>query len=52
MAENGKSKTNVAARAETKNRVQRCSICGNKVDVVLTVSPTGKKSMKRVCCEN
>lgn len=52
MAENGKSKTNVAARADTKNRVQRCSTCGNKVDVVLTVSPTGKKSMKRVCCKN
>jgi hypothetical protein len=52
MAENGKSKTNVAARADTKNRIQRCSICGNKIEVVLTVSPTGKKSMKRVCCES
>ena len=51
MAEKGKSKTEVAARAESKNRVQRCSFCGNKVEVVLAVSPSGKKRMKRVCCE-
>jgi len=52
MAENGKSsKTNVQARAESKNRIQRCSICGNKIDIVLAVSPTGKKRMRRVCCE-
>jgi len=51
MADKGKSKTDVAARTETKNRIQRCSFCGNKVAVVLAVSPTGKKRMKRVCCE-
>jgi ribosomal protein L28 len=28
-----------------------CSSCGNKVEVVLTVSPTGKKRMRRLCCE-
>jgi hypothetical protein len=51
MAEKGKSKTDVSARAESKNRVQRCSLCGNKVEVVLSVSPSGKKKMRRVCCE-
>jgi hypothetical protein len=52
MAEKGKSKTDVSARTEAKNRVQRCSFCGNKVEVVLAVSPTGKKKLKRLCCEN
>jgi hypothetical protein len=51
MAEKGKSKTDVSARAESKNRVHRCSFCGNKVEVVLSVSPTGKKKLKRLCCE-
>jgi hypothetical protein len=50
MAEKGKSKTDVSARAEAKGRIQRCSICGNKVEVVLAVSASGKKRMKRVCC--
>jgi len=52
MAEKGKSKTDVSARADAKNRVQRCSCCGNKVEVVMTLSPTGKKKMKRLCCES
>ena len=52
MAEKGKSKTDVSARAESKNRVQRCAHCGNKVEVVLSVSPTGKKRLKRLCCES
>jgi hypothetical protein len=52
MAEKGKSKTDVSSRAESKNRIQRCSYCGNKVDVVLTLTATGKKKMKRVCCED
>jgi hypothetical protein len=51
MAEKGKSKTDVSARAEAKGRIQRCSVCGNKVEVVLSVSPSGKKRMKRLCCE-
>ena len=51
MAEKGKSKTNVAARADTKGRVSLCKFCGNKVDVVMAMSPTGKKRLKRVCCE-
>ena len=51
MAEKGKSKTDVSARAESKNRIHRCSICGNKGEVVLSVSPSGKKRMKRLCCE-
>jgi hypothetical protein len=51
MAENGKSKTDVVARAGAKNRIACCKHCGNKVEIVLAVSPTGKKRMKRVCCE-
>ena len=50
MAEKGKSKTDVGARADAKGRIQRCSICGNKVEVVLSVSASGKKKMKRLCC--
>jgi hypothetical protein len=50
-AEKSKSKTDVSARAEAKNRSQSCKFCGNKVDVVLAVSPEGKKKMKRLCCE-
>lgn len=52
MAEKGKSKTNVAARAEAKSMARLCGICGNKVEVVMAVSPTGKKKMRRLCCEN
>jgi hypothetical protein len=51
MAEKGKSKTDVSARADSKNRQQVCSFCGNKVEVVLAVSPSGKKRIKRMCCE-
>ncbi|MEW6001923.1 MAG: hypothetical protein AB1638_04675 [Nitrospirota bacterium] len=51
MAEKGKSKTDVAARADSKNRIQRCRFCGNKVEVIMVVSPTGKKRMRRLCCE-
>lgn len=50
MAEKVKSKTDVAARAESKGRAQVCKLCGNKVDVVLAVSPSGKKRVKRLCC--
>lgn len=52
MAEKAKSKTDVASRAESKNRAQLCRNCGNKVEVVLAVSPNGKKRMRRLCCEN
>jgi hypothetical protein len=51
MAEK-KSKTDVAARAENKGKANVCSSCGNKVEVVLSVSPSGKKRMRRLCCEN
>ncbi len=47
----GKSKTDVAARAGAKGLGKLCSLCGNKVDVVMAVTSTGKKSMKRICCE-
>lgn len=46
-----KSKTDVSARAENKGKGQNCSLCGNKIDVVLSVSATGKRKMKRLCCE-
>ncbi|HTR44765.1 MAG TPA: hypothetical protein VMH06_03565 [Thermodesulfovibrionales bacterium] len=49
MAEK-KSKTDVASRADSKNRAQLCSNCGNKVEVVLAVTATGRKKMKRLCC--
>lgn len=52
MAGKVKSKTDVAARAETKGMARLCRVCGNKVEVILSVSPTGKKSMKRLCCDN
>ncbi|MGE5238980.1 MAG: hypothetical protein ACM3ON_09275 [Chloroflexota bacterium] len=52
MAEKVKSKTDVAARAENKSKGQLCSLCGNKADVVLAVTPSGKKRMRRLCCEN
>jgi hypothetical protein len=51
MAGEKKSKTDVAARAESKGRVACCSNCGNKIEVVLSVSPNGKKRMRRICCE-
>jgi len=52
MAEKGKSKTDVAARAELKSKVHLCHSCGNKVEVVLAVSPSDKRRIKRVCCED
>jgi uncharacterized cupin superfamily protein len=51
MAEKPKSKTDVAARAGSKNKGHFCRNCGKKIDVVLSVSPTGKKRMRRICCE-
>ena len=45
-----KSKTNVAARADAKAAQQLCKSCGKKVDVVMTLSPNGKKMMVRKCC--
>jgi len=52
MSGKAKSKTNVAARSETRSANKLCSACGNKIDIVMDVSPTGKKSMKRLCCGN
>lgn len=52
MAEKAKSKTDVAARVEAKSRVELCRYCGKKVDVVLAVSPNGKKRIRRLCCED
>ncbi|MBI5099792.1 MAG: hypothetical protein HZB30_11200 [Nitrospirae bacterium] len=52
MSVKAKSKTDVAARSESRNSAKLCSLCGNKVEVVMAVSPTGKKSMRRLCCEN
>lgn len=44
------SKTNVAARAEAKAAQQMCKKCGNKVDVVMTLTMSGRKQMVRRCC--
>jgi hypothetical protein len=51
MAGEKKSKTDVSARADNKNKGNFCCNCGKKVDIVLTVSPNGKKRMRRICCE-
>jgi hypothetical protein len=48
--EGKKSKTNVAARQESKQAVQLCRFCGQKVEVVMTISPSGRKQMVRKCC--
>ena len=50
MAEKIKSKTDVGSRAENKSKGQNCRNCGNKIDVVLAVAPSGKKKMRRMCC--
>lgn len=50
MADVKKSKTNVAARQEAKSAAQLCKFCGNKIDVVMTMTPNGKKMMIRRCC--
>ena len=52
MSEKVKSKTDVSSRTEAKNRLHNCRFCGNKVEAVMTVTPSGKKKMKRICCEN
>ncbi len=51
MAGQPRSKTDVGARADAKKRVQLCKNCGNKIAVVMSVSSSGKKRMKRLCCE-
>jgi hypothetical protein len=51
MAEKKKSKTDVAARAESKSSGKICRICGNTVQVVMAVAASGKKKMRRICCE-
>jgi hypothetical protein len=44
------SKTNVAARQEAKAALQLCRFCGNKIDVVMTLTLSGRKQMVRRCC--
>ena len=48
--EGKKSKTNVAARQEAKAAGQMCRFCGKKIEVVMTLSPSGRKQMMRKCC--
>lgn len=50
MADVKKSKTNVAARQEAKQAAQLCRNCGKKVEIVMTLSPSGRKQMVRKCC--
>ncbi len=45
----GKSKTNVAARAEAKAKAKLCRYCGKPVTVSLTLVG-GRKKMVRTCC--
>jgi len=46
----GKSKTDVSARSGSRKSSKICSLCGNNVNVVMAVTSTGKKSIKRLCC--
>ena len=50
MADVKKSKTNVAARQEAKQAAQLCRSCGKKIEVVMTLSASGRKQMVRKCC--
>ena len=50
MAGKAKSKTDVSARAGSRNSSKICSLCGRDVNVVMAVTSTGKKSIKRLCC--
>ncbi len=51
MPSDKKSKSNVAARQEAKASQQLCRYCGKKVDIVMTLSSTGRKRMVRRCCQ-
>lgn len=48
--EGKKSKTNVAARQEAKAVGNKCRYCGNKIEVVMTLTASGRKQMIRKCC--
>ena len=50
MADVKKSKTNVSARQEAKAAAQLCKYCGKKIDIVMSLTPNGKKVMVRRCC--
>lgn len=50
MADIKKSKTNVAARQEAKQAAQLCRACGKKIDIVMTLTASGRKQMVRKCC--
>ena len=45
-----KSKTNVAARSEAKKRQVLCKFCKNPISIIMSVTASGKKKMKRLCC--
>ncbi|MCX6362252.1 MAG: hypothetical protein NT029_20845 [Armatimonadetes bacterium] len=50
MADVKKSKTNVTARQEAKQAQQLCRLCGNPIQVVMQLTPSGRKQMVRKCC--
>jgi len=52
MAGKAKSKTDASARSESRNSAKLCSLCGYKVEIVMSVSSTRKKIMRRLCCGN
>ena len=45
------SKTNVAARALERQKQNLCKKCGEKIQIVKRVWPSGKRRFVRVCCE-
>lgn len=45
-----KSKTNVTARAAAKLKAKICRFCGKEVISVRVLSPNGRVSMERRCC--
>ncbi|MBC8413003.1 MAG: hypothetical protein ISR96_06790 [Nitrospira sp.] len=45
-----KSKTDVSARLGAKNLGKNCRLCGKAIDIVMSVTAKGKKSMRRICC--
>jgi len=47
----GKSKTNVGARQEAKNRKMPCKFCGAEKPKIVMTYNKGKKVMVRRCCE-
>jgi hypothetical protein len=46
----GKSKTDVTARAALKAQQATCRFCGQKPEIARVLTPTGRAKMIRKCC--